>query len=181
MNGGTVYVSGSADNRNAAVDMNGEALVNGGILLAAGAQGMTEPLSDSSAQNIITVYYEAQLPAGTAVTVTNAGGEELVSWTVPKEFNMLQISAEGIRDGDTVTVKAGGEEKKITVTGINTYEGTRTGGFGGHGGRGGFGGGQRPEGFDGQRPEGFGGRGMRGERPEGFEGMGGQRPEGMTP
>ena len=26
--------------------------------------------------------------------------------------------------------------------------------------------------------EGFGGRGMRGERPEGFEGMGGQRPEG---
>ncbi|MBR7058841.1 MAG: carbohydrate-binding domain-containing protein [Stomatobaculum sp.] len=172
MNGGAVYVSGSADNGNAAVDMNGEALVNGGILLTAGAQGMTEPLSDSSAQNIITVYYEAQLPAGTAVTVTNAGGEELVSWTVPKAFNMLQISAEGIQDGDTVTVKTGGEEKKITVTGINTYEGTRSGGFGGHGGMGGFGG---------QRPEGFGGRGMRGERPEGFEGMDGQRPEGMTP
>ena len=141
---------------------------------------MTEPLSDSSAQNIITVYYEAQLPEGTEVSVVSAGGEELVSWTVPKAFDMLQISAEGIRDGDEITVKTGDEEKKITVTGINTYEGTRSGGFGGHGGMGGFGG-QRPEGFDGQRPEGFGGRGMRGERPEGFEGMDGQRPEGMTP
>ena len=180
MNGGAVYVSGSANNGNAAVDMNGEALVNGGILLAAGAQGMTEPLSDSSAQNIITVYYEAQIPEGTEVTVVSAGGAELVSWTVPKAFDMLQISAEGIRDGDEITVKTGNEEKKITVAGINTYEGTRTGGFGGHGGRGGFGG-QRPEGFDGQRPEGFGGRGMRGERPEGFEGMDGQRPDGMTP
>ena len=125
---------------------------------------MTEPLSDSSAQNIITVYYEAQLPAGTVVTAISPGGAELVSWTVPKAFDMLQISAEGIRDGDEITVKTGNEEKKITVAGINTYEGTRTGGFGGHGGRGGFGG-QRPEGFDGQRPEGFDG----------------QRPEGMTP
>ena len=188
INGGAVYVSGSSDMGNAAVDMNGEALVNGGILLAAGSQGMAEPLSDSSGQNIITVYYESQLPAGTEVSVISDGGEELVSWTVPKAFDLLQISAEGIRDGEEITVKTGNEEKKITVTGINTYEGTRTGGFGGHGGWGGFGGqppegfdGQRPEGFDGQPPEGFGGRGMRGERPEGFEGMGGQRPEGMTP
>ena len=83
---------------------------------------------------------------------------------------MLQISAEGIRDGDEITVKAGNEEKKITVNGINTYEGTRTGGFGGHGGRGGFGGG--PGGMHG-RP----GMGMPGQSGE--NGSGGFEPPMM--
>ena len=149
MNGGEVYVSGAADQGNAAVDMNGEALVNGGIFLAAGMQGMAAPLSDSSAQNIVTVYYETQMEAGTEITVTAADGTECVSWTAPKAFNMLQVSAPGLKTGDQITIKAADDEKKITLSDVNTYEGTAAGGrggFGGPGGRGGFhGGGQRPQ------------------------------------
>lgn len=167
MNGGEVYVSGAADRGNAAVDMNGEALVNGGIFLAAGMQGMAEPLSDSSAQNIVTVYYETQMEAGTEITVTAADGTECVSWTAPKAFNMLQVSAPGLKTGDQITIKAADDEKKITLSDVNTYEGTAAGG---RGGRGGFGG--------------RGGRGGQGGFPGGqggFPGDGQQPPEGMMP
>ena len=202
MNGGEVYVSGAADRGNAAVDMNGEALVNGGTFLAAGMQGMAVPLSDSSAQNIVTVYYETQMEAGTEITVTAADGTECAAWTAPKAFNMLQVSAPGPKTGDQITIKAADDEKKITLSDVNTYEGTAAGGMGGRGGfrgrggRGGQGGfpgeGQQPpegmmppEGFDGQNipegQEGFRGRGPRGGGQGGFPEDGQMPQEGMMP
>jgi hypothetical protein len=136
LNGGEVYVSSSEMDMESALDMNGDMFVNGGTLVAAGMQGMAEPLSDESGQPVVTVYYDAVQAAGTELTLSGADGSELASWTVPKQYSMVQVSASGLTTGESCTVTSGSDEKTIEVTAVNTYEGTASRGFGrgfGHG------------------------------------------------
>ena len=136
LNGGEVYVSSSEMDMESALDMNGDMFVNGGTLVAAGMQGMAEPLSDESGQSVVTVYYDAVQAAGTELTLSGADGSELASWTVPKQYSMVQVSASGLTTGESCTVTSGSDGKTIEVTAVNTYEGTASRGFGrgfGHG------------------------------------------------
>ena len=136
LNGGEVYVSSSDMGMESALDMNGDTFVNGGTLVAAGMQGMAEPLSDESGQAVVTVYYDTAQAAGTELSLTGADGSGLASWTVPKQYSMVQVSASGLTTGESCTVTSGSDGKTIEVTAVNTYEGTASRGFGrgfGHG------------------------------------------------
>ena len=131
INGGEVFVNSMESDGNAALDWNGAGYVDGGSLIAAGMPGMAETLSDESSQNIITVYYEEEIEAGTEVTVKDSDGAVILSWTVPKSFRSLQLSSGDLETDKTYTITAGTVENSVTVSAINTYEGER--GFGGRG------------------------------------------------
>ena len=105
--------------------------------------------------------------AGSAVTVKDADGTVLASFTPEKSYTSVVISAPGMESGGTYTVECGGESRSVTLEGCTYSEG----GFGG-GMPGGMGGG-RPNGdFSGERPDGTPPSGFDGTPPAGFSGGG---------
>ena len=130
---------------------------------------------------------------GTVVTLEDAEGTELLSYTPECAFNCVVISCPELKLGETYIVKAGGESTEVTLSDSLIYgNGTGFGGGGFGGGAmmpdGGMHGGRMPEGAQspedgGMLPEGMEPSEGRGMRPEGMESPEGRgmRPEGMEP
>ena len=113
MTGGTVYVSGAANNGDGALDYGIKATISGGTILAAGYQGM-EAGFDSASEQYSRIYHTPGLQdADTKVAIYDADGSEILSWTVPKEFNSIVISAPEIKEDGTYTIKVGDQEDTI--------------------------------------------------------------------
>lgn len=190
--GGETYVSGPENGANGALDYNGSGQITGGILVAVGASQMAMNFGDTSTQGSILTNV-ANCKAGDEVQLLDAQGNVLVSYTAESSFNSVAVSCPQVKQGETYTLTAGGNEIKITMESL--IYGNGMGGFGGPGGMGGFGrpgggrgtggghggdrqqGGDMPDmpegGFDGQRPEWPDG-GFDGQRPDmpesGFDG-----------
>lgn len=177
--GGEVYVSGPTSDGDGALDYAGTGMITGGTLIAAGSSGMAQSLS-SDTQGVMLLTLSGAQSAGSTVTVHDASGMLLASFTPEKAYTSVVISAPGTESGGTYTVACGGESRSITLDGYTYSEG----GFGGFGGGmpGGFGGGQPNGDFSGKRPDGtppadFDGGKPDGTPPAGFSGggFGGQR------
>lgn len=143
INDGEVYVDGPVNNGNGSLDYATTCTVNGGILVAAGSAGMAQASSTASSQVAVS-YTDGTQKAGTVVTVTDASGSVLVSYTAAKSFQNIVISAPGMKRGSTYTLSVGDKVTEVELTDMVTYVGTS-------GGMGGFGGGNRPGGPDGGR------------------------------
>ncbi|MCI5565379.1 MAG: hypothetical protein MR400_06770, partial [Clostridiales bacterium] len=101
------------------------------------ASGMAQNFGSASTQGAMLVSCGTQA-AGTVVSLTNAAGTELLSWTPRKRFSSVVISIAAIEDGETYTLKIGDTEQQITMNGL-IYGSGFGDGFGGRGGFGGFG------------------------------------------
>lgn len=177
--GGEIYVSGPTSDGDGALDYAGTGTITGGTIVAAGSSGMAQSLS-SDTQGVVLLTLSGAQSAGSTVTLTDADGAVLVSFTPEKAYSSVVISAPGMESGGTYTVTCGSENRSVTLEGFTYSEG----GFGGFGGGmpGGMGGG-RPDGdFSGERPDGtppsgFDGSQPNGTPPSGFSGGGstGQR------
>ena len=163
VNGGTVLVNGPTNSGNGALDGNGEMLVNGGVLIAAGSSGMAETPSEKSAQYCVSAGIGSTQQAGTLVTLIGENGD-ILSFAPSKIFDHIVISTPEIEQGGTYSIeiggsssaeniyglyKKGGYDEKGTAVGsftaenVVSYVGERSamGGFGGgRGDKGGFGG-----------------------------------------
>lgn len=159
--GGEVYISGPTSDGDGALDYAGTGTITGGTLIAAGSSGMAQSLS-SDTQGVMLLTLSGAQSAGSSVTVKDAGGTLLASFTPEKAYTSVVISAPGMESGGTYTVACGGESRSVTLEGCTYSEG----GFGGVGGGmpGGFGGGQPDGDFsgkpDGTPPAGFSGGGQ---------------------
>ena len=166
--GGETYVSGSTNSGNGAFDYAGAGTITGGTVIAAGSSGMAQSLS-SDTQGVALLTLSGTQSAGSAVTLKDANGALLASFTPEKPYSSVVISAPGMESGGTYAVACGSESRSITLEGF-AYSEDGFGGFGGgkFGGMGsGFGGG-RPEGdFDGGRPDGTPPSGFSGGKPSG--------------
>ncbi len=143
VSGGEVYVSGPTDNGNGALDFDGTGTITGGIVVAAGSSGMAQNFGTSSTQGSILLSFSSY--STDPVTVTDADGNVLASYTPEKQYNCVTVSAPGLVQGGTYTVSAGGKRQSMTLSSL-IYGGTS-----GMGGGGTPGGGGRP----GSRPGGF--------------------------
>lgn len=92
INGGTVLVSGASNAADTGLDYEFEATVNGGNVIIVGAAGMAEDFTGGSQAHLAQRVSGA---AGATVEVTDAAGNVLVSYTVPKAFQMVNASAPG--------------------------------------------------------------------------------------
>ncbi len=172
--GGKVYVSGPTSDGDGALDYAGTGTITGGTLIAAGSSGMAQSLS-SDTQGVMLLTLSGAQSAGNSVTVRDANGTLLASFTPEKAYTSVVISAPGMESGGTYTVACGGESRSVTLEGYTYSEG----GFGGFGGGmpGSFGGGQPNGDFSGERPDGtppsdFSGTRPDGTPPAGFSGGG---------
>ena len=129
VSGGETYVSGPTDNGNGALDFDGTGTITGGIVVAAGASGMAQNFGENSTQGSILVSFGS---FGTgAVTVTNAAGKTLASFTPTKQYNCVVVSAPTLKKGETYTVNACGQSQSVTLSSLIYGSGMQGGGFGG--------------------------------------------------
>lgn len=144
--GGETYVSGPTNDGNSALDYNGTGTVMGGIFIAAGSSGMAENFGDSSTQGVMMVTVNSQA-AGSAVSLSDSSGNELVSWTPEKEYTSVIISCPEITTGQEYTLTTGSDTTQITMDSIVYGSGSGMGGNPGNGGGPGNGGdmGQKPD------------------------------------
>ncbi|MDR0963767.1 MAG: carbohydrate-binding domain-containing protein [Clostridium sp.] len=133
--GGNVYVSGPTNSGNGALDYGIEAKITGGTVVAIGAMGMAQNFSDSSTQCAFLVNFNGNVAGGEKLTLTDASGTDILSFTPSKNYQCAVISSPDLVKGDTYTVTAGSYSTDITL------EDTITGGgmMGGPGSGGGFG------------------------------------------
>ena len=144
--GGETYVSGPTNDGNSALDYNGTGTVTGGIFIAAGSSGMAENFGDSSTQGVMMVTVNSQA-AGSAVSLSDSSGNELVSWTPEKEYTSVIISCPEITTGQEYTLTTRSDTTQITMDSIVYGSGSGMGGNPGNGGGPGNGGdmGQKPD------------------------------------
>lgn len=144
--GGETYVSGPTNDGNSALDYNGTGTVTGGIFIAAGSSGMAKNFGDSSTQGVMMVTVNSQA-AGSAVSLSDSSGNELVSWTPEKEYTSVIISCPEITTGQEYTLTTGSDTTQITMDSIVYGSGSGMGGNPGNGGGPGNGGdmGQKPD------------------------------------
>lgn len=190
MTGGALVVDGPTDNGNGGLDYNNYFTVTGGYLVVAGSSGMAQNISDSSTQCGALVAVSGGT-AGTPVTVADADGNVIISFTPAKSYNALNISTPDMKTGTTYTIYQNGtltgstQIVKDCYTGgtidggteLTTFEQSSTvtnSGISGNGGMGGqrpgggnFGGGQKPD------DNNFGG----GQKPDNSNFGGGRRPD----
>lgn len=164
--GGETYVSGPTNDGNSALDYNGTGTVTGGIFIAAGSSGMAENFGDSSTQGVMMVTVNSQA-AGSAVSLSDSSGNELVSWTPEKEYTSVIISCPEITTGQEYTLTTGSDTTQITMDSIVYGSGSGMGGNPGNGGGPGNGGDMRQKPDDGNGTgKGSGDGGNMGTPPE---------------
>lgn len=164
--GGTVLVSGPADNGNGAFDYGGEATVSGGTVILCGSSGMAQGFSDKSEQASFMYTLDSSASAGSSVALTDENGNVLASFIPAKQYNNVVISTPSLKNGSSYKLVIGGtvsgadkngyassgsvssaaQTLDIKLTGITTAIGSggMSGGNMGGGNKGRFGGGQAP-------------------------------------
>ncbi|WP_455535207.1 carbohydrate-binding domain-containing protein [Roseburia inulinivorans] len=116
INGGEIYIDGSSDNGNSAIDYGdrSSAYVNGGTLVAIGSSGMAEGMSDSSKQKVLMVKLGEQMEAGDVV-LTDSEGNVIVSYTALKSYDCVIISTAEVESGATYTLTTSGTTTEVTA------------------------------------------------------------------
>ena len=135
VSGGEVYVSGAADNGNAALDYNGSATVTGGTFIAAGMSGMAQNFGSGSTQGAMLVKVGSQ-PAGSEIRLMNDKGETLASFLPEKAYDCVVISTPDVGEGGVYTLRTGASSTVVKMDSLLYGEGGMNGGPGGmRGGR----------------------------------------------
>ena len=124
--GGTITVDGPTQANNGALDYGTGAEITGGTVMAAGSSGMATTFGDSSTQYSVLYNFDSTLEAGTEITLTDADGTEVMSYTPSKAFSSIVFSSDELAAGD-YTVTAGDTTEKITLSGVSTTAGTASG------------------------------------------------------
>lgn len=123
--GGMITVHGPSSGADAALDSDGGILVEGGTLTAAGTLGMVETPAKNSSQNVVSIAFSSAHAAGTEITLQDASGEIIVSYTAQKSFQSLIISSPEIKNGSSYTIYSGTTKiSTFTVSSIITSIGS---------------------------------------------------------
>lgn len=175
VSGGVLLVSGSETDWNSAIDYEYDAVITGGIVIAAGAAGMSENFGESSTQCSMMICTESSYESGTEIKLTDAEGNTLLSYVPATKYNSVVISSPQITVGSKYTLITGSDSREVVPDAIVYGTGIFGGGPGGFGGKGNGGRdrtdkfGEMPD-FDGEMPD-FGGEkpDFTKELPEGFD------------
>lgn len=167
ISGGTLLVSGPADNGNGAFDYGGEATVSGSTVILCGSSGMAQGFSDKSEQASFMYTLDSSASAGSSVALTDEKDNVLASFIPAKQYNNVVISTPSLKNGSSYKLVIGGTvsgadkngfassgsvssavqtlDIKLTGTTTTIGSGGMSGGNMGGGNKGRFGGGQAPD------------------------------------
>ena len=124
VSGGNIFVSGPSDNGNGALDYNGTATITGGTLVAAGMSGMEQNFGSDSTQGSLMMNLTDN--QSRKITLEDADGNTLVSYTPMREYNSVVISCAELSDGSTYTIHTGENSREVTMEGLVYTDGEVT-------------------------------------------------------
>ena len=133
VSGGVLMVEGPTSNADSLFDYDSSATITGGTVLMVGSTGMAQSFSGGTQAFAMA---SASGSAGQTVILQDAQGNAVASFTATKNFQVVLASADGLAEGDTLTVKIGSSETALTASTTATTSGFGAGG-GAAGGRGG--------------------------------------------
>lgn len=129
MTGGEVYISGPTNGGNGSIDYGdgATATITGGTVMCAGVSGMQETFGTSSSQASALVSLSGS--AGDTITVSDASGTVLGSFTCVEDYDVVVVSCAGMVSGGSYTITAGSDSTTITMDSV-VYDdgGSDTGG-----------------------------------------------------
>ena len=114
VSGGKTYVSGPVNGGNSSLDYAGEAMITGGIFVAAGASEMAQNFGESSTQAVMMVNVSGG-EAGSTITLADSDGRELLSWHAEKAYSSVIVSCPELVQGETYTLTTGEAETTVTM------------------------------------------------------------------
>ena len=126
VSGGTIFVTGPANDGNGAFDYNGTAAITGGTVVAAGMSGMAQNFGDDSSQGSMLINLD-DTQSG-EITLTDADGKELISFTPSREYNSVVISCADLEEGATYTLNTGETATEVTLSSLVYSNGQSQGG-----------------------------------------------------
>lgn len=113
--GGELTLYSAAQNpEDGILDSKGELVLTGGTVLAAGAAGTQMGFGETSSQGSVLAALEQEVPAGTAVVLTDESGAEVARFTPEEAFSVVLVSVPGMAPGRTYTLTVG--DQVVTVT-----------------------------------------------------------------
>lgn len=115
ISGGSVTVFGPVGGGNGAIDTEAGLTITGGTLFAIGSQGMDEGPSLDSPQ--ASVKFTGNFAVGTTLTITDADGTELASYTNRSAGQSIFFSHPAITSGQTYTLAVDGAAVATGVAG----------------------------------------------------------------
>ena len=115
--GGTLLIDGSSNGGNGALDYDGTGTITGGTVIALDQPGMAMNFGSGSTQATALVTLDSQQAAGNVVTLTDAEGNVLLTYTARKAFQSILVSCPDMAVGSTYTLTAGEETQTIELTG----------------------------------------------------------------
>lgn len=139
INGGTVIVE-STGNGDSAFDHDGLFEINGGTAIGFGTGGMIENPSETSKQNVLSVYLTSQAGAGSEIEIKNSSGKTIYTFEPSISGSHIMFSSPDVESGNSYTVYTDGTAQNETaaeVTGALTIIGGFNGMGGNRGNRGG--------------------------------------------
>ena len=122
--GGTIIVDGPTSNGDGALDYDGELIVNGGSLIAAGSSGMVQGISSNSTQYNATIIFTSSY-TNKKITITDENENTILEYTPTKTYQAITVSSSKLKKGTTYTIKIDNETyTSFTVSSISTTVGT---------------------------------------------------------
>lgn len=113
ISGGYITVEGPTQGDTATLDYDTTATIIGGTFIGTGASGMAQTFSDPG-QGVIAVSVGEQ-SAGTAVTILDKDGNEIVSFEPELSFAVVIVSSPDLESGETYTLTVGNQSGDVAA------------------------------------------------------------------
>ena len=114
ISGGYTVVVGPTSGDTATLDYDTSGIITGGTFIGTGASGMAQSFSNSE-QGVIAIRAGSQA-AGTAITLTDANGNALISHTPELPFQIVILSSPDMVSGETYTLTVGSYSQEFTAS-----------------------------------------------------------------
>lgn len=133
ISGGTLSVFGPTNGGNGIFDVAGTFTVTGGTIQGAGTSGM--PQNPTTTENQGWLAGNLTGNAGDTITISDANGNEVASFSTGKAYGLIQFSSADITDGETYTISNGTDSVEVTAGDTSSIStgmgGAMPGGMGG--------------------------------------------------
>ncbi len=106
ISGGYTVVCGPTQGDTATLDYDTNAVISGGTFIGTGASGMAQTFSDSENQGVFAVQVGG-ISAGTEFVLTDAKGNEVISYSPELNYAVIILSCPEIQSGETYTITVG--------------------------------------------------------------------------
>ena len=128
--GGEVYISGPRSGGDGALDYNGSGTISGGIVVACDMGGMSQNFGSGSQCSAMI-----SLSGSGEIKLTDASGNELLSYAPADNYSCIVVSCPELRDGGEYVLSYGSESQSFTQSEAHMgfASSGRPGGFGGMG------------------------------------------------